>query len=240
MDELSAFRGAPQSLLTLEDELFRRCDLVFTGGHSLYEAKQSAMPTCTPSRAASTRRTSVGPGAARSTPPTRPAWTSPRLGYFGVIDERLDLPLVDAAAQAMPQWQFVMVGPVAKIDPASLPRRPNLHWLGAKRYADLPAYLANWDVGIMPFALNEATRYISPTKTPEFLAAGVPVVSTPIRDVVQPYGEAGLVAIASGADGFVAAARTLMALAREPWLDAVDRQLPRCRPGTAPGTRCTA
>ena len=112
----------------------------------------------------------------------------PRLGFFGVIDERMDSSS-SAERRLRPDWQFVMLGPVVKIDPADLPRLPNIHWLGGKTYDELPAYLAGWDVGFMPFALNEATRYISPTKTPEFLAAGMPVVSTPITDVVRPYGE---------------------------------------------------
>ena len=118
-----------------------------------------------------------------------------------------------------------MVGTTAKIDPQALPRRPNLHWLGMRRYEALPAYLAHWDVGIMPFALNEATRFISPTKTPEFLAAGVPVVSTPIRDVVRPYGERGLVEIATTPDEWLAAIDRVFTRERTPWLARVDRFL---------------
>jgi glycosyltransferase involved in cell wall biosynthesis len=113
-----------------------------------------------------------------------------------VVDERMDLELVRALAEQRPDWRFVMIGPVAKIDPDALPRLPNLHWLGGKAYAELPAYLSGWDAGFMPFALNESTRFISPTKTPEFLAAGLPVVSTPVLDVVRDWGEAGLVDIA--------------------------------------------
>jgi UDP-galactopyranose mutase len=134
----------------------------------------------------------------------------PRLGYAGVIDERLDLELIDKIAQRRPQWQLVMIGPVVKIDPAMLPRRSNIHWLGMKDYRDLPAYFAGWDVAMMPFALNDATRFISPTKTPEYLSAGLPVVSTPIRDVVRPYGELGLARIAQHAEEFVAAADQAM------------------------------
>jgi len=129
----------------------------------------------------------------------------PRLGYFGVIDERMDLPLLAGLAAARPSWQIVMVGPVAKIEEAALPRAGNIHYLGRKPYAELPAYLAGWDVALLPFARNEATRFISPTKTPEYLAAGRPVVSTPIRDVVRPYGERGLVRVADDVDAFVAA-----------------------------------
>jgi glycosyltransferase involved in cell wall biosynthesis len=124
----------------------------------------------------------------------------PRVGFAGVIDERLDVTLLEQAAAQMPDVQFVMIGPVVKIDPASLPRRPNIHWLGPKSYAELPLYMAFWEMGWMPFALNEATRYISPTKTPEFLAAGLPVVSTAIVDVVRSYGAQGLVQIADAED----------------------------------------
>ena len=129
----------------------------------------------------------------------------PRIGYCGVIDERIDLGLIRQVAWARRDWQFVMIGPVAKIDPASLPQAVNIHYLGMKTYAELPAYMAGWDVAIMPFAHNDATRFISPTKTPEYLAAGCPVVSTSIRDVVHPYGDEGLVAIADTPEDFVVA-----------------------------------
>jgi UDP-galactopyranose mutase len=122
---------------------------------------------------------------------------------MGVLDERIDLHLLALVAELRPQWQLILIGPTAKIDPSTLPRGKNLHYLGGKPYADLPSYLAGWDVGLMPFALNDATRYISPTKTPEYLAAGLPVVSTPIRDVITPYGKRGLVRIASTATEFV-------------------------------------
>jgi glycosyltransferase involved in cell wall biosynthesis len=128
-------------------------------------------------------------------------------------------------AALRPDWHFVMIGPVVKIDPASLPQRPNIHWLGGKSYNELPHYLAGWDVGFMNFALNEATKFISPTKTPEFLAAGVPVVSTAITDVVRPYGEKGLVEIARDAKEVVAKVETIFARPKEPWLARVDRHL---------------
>jgi UDP-galactopyranose mutase len=105
-----------------------------------------------------------------------------------------------------------MIGPVVKIDEASLPRLANIHYLGMKSYDELPSYMAGWDVAILPFAHNAATRFISPTKTPEYLAAGCPVVSTSIRDVVRPYGERRLVAIADTPSEFadaIAAALTV-------------------------------
>ncbi|MDB4931863.1 MAG: hypothetical protein JWM10_4347 [Myxococcaceae bacterium] len=196
MDELSGFRGAPPELVTRERQLFARADLVFTGGQSLYEAKRAAH------RSVHAFPSSVDAAhfeRARATP-DEPAdqrdIAHPRVGYFGVIDERLDLELLASLADARPDRQFVMIGPVVKIDEASLPRRANLHYLGGKTYSELPAYLAHWDAAMMPFALNEATRFISPTKTLEYLAAGKPVVSTAIRDVVIPYGVAGVVHIA--------------------------------------------
>lgn len=118
-----------------------------------------------------------------------------------------------------------MIGPVVKIDPAGLPRRGNLHWLDGKPYAQLPDYLAGWDAGFMPFAINEATRFISPTKTPEFLAAGLPVVSTPVRDVQRPYGDLGLVDIAGNAAAMATALEAAMTRPRAGHLRTADRFL---------------
>jgi len=210
MDELSMFRGAPRELGLLEEDLLRRADLVFTGGVSLFEAKRGRHPQvhAFPSGVdvahfAQARDQEDGYNEQQNMP-------RPRLGYAGVIDERLDLDLIAGIAKARPAWQIVMIGPTAKITPESLPRAANIHWLGMKDYQDLPKYFAGWDVGIMPFALNDATRFISPTKTPEYLAAGLPVVSTPIRDVVRPYGDLGLAHIAENVDEFVAAAEHAM------------------------------
>jgi UDP-galactopyranose mutase len=209
MDELAAFAGAPPDLPGLERELLLRADVVTTGGQSLYEAKRALHRNVHlfPSSV------DVAHFARARTAPEAPDQTRlprPRLGYFGVIDERMDFALVAGIADARPDWQLVIVGPVAKIDPATLPRRPNIHYFGPRRYDELPAYLAGWDVALLPFARNEATRFISPTKTPEYLAAGRPVVSTPIRDVVRPYGERGLVTVAASASDFVAAVERLL------------------------------
>ena len=225
MDELSLFRGASQALITMEDALFARADLVFTGGMSLYEAKRNrhrnlhAFPSSIDfSHFSKARKGRADPGDQAPIP-------SPRFGFFGVIDERMDLDLVAAVADRRPELSVVMIGPVAKIDPASLPRRANIHWLGGRSYDELPLYLSGWDVGFMPFALNEATRFISPTKTPEFLAAGVPVVSTAIRDVVNPYGDKGLVEIARDADEVVAKIDLIAGRSKASWLAKVDRHL---------------
>lgn len=211
MDELSAFRGAPPALLQRERELLQRADLVFTGGYSLYEAKRDRHPRVFPFPSSVDVAHFGQARAALPEPADQAGLARPRLGFYGVIDERLDLDLLAAVARLRPQWQWLILGPVVKIDPASLPQLPNLHYLGGKTYDELPAYLAGWDVALMPFALNEATRFISPTKTPEYLAGGCPVVSTPITDVVRTYGDSGVVWIAEGAEAFVAACEAALA-----------------------------
>lgn len=206
MDELALFHGADSRIRLLETELMARADVMFTGGVSLYEAKRNRHRNIHPvpsSVDVAHFRGVRAPGLGE--PVDQAAIAGPKVGFFGVIDERMDMDLVAALAEARPDLQFVMLGPVVKIDPAARPMAPNLHWLGGKAYAELPAYLAHWQCGIMPFARNDATRFISPTKTPEFLAAGLPLVSTAIRDVVRPWGEAGLVEIADDAAGFAAA-----------------------------------
>lgn len=228
MDELREFAFAPPELAAREQQLLRRADLVFTGGHSLYEAKRHQHHDVHPFPSGIDRDHFA---AARDPQPESDYQTAiprPRLGWFGVIDERLDLELLAGVADARPDWHIVMIGPVVKIDPATLPRRPNIHWLGARPYDELPAYIAGWDAAILPFARNAATRYISPTKTPEYLAAGKPVVSTSIRDVVRPYGEAGLVHVADTPAAFVAAVLAAQAGVCEAWLARVDAHLAGC------------
>ncbi|WP_245426890.1 glycosyltransferase family 1 protein [Mesorhizobium sp. YM1C-6-2] len=222
MDELSGFKDPPARLIEYEKQLFATADLVFTGGDSLYQAKRTQHPyvyafpsSIDAEHFGKARRHLEDPAGQHLIP-------HPRIGFFGVIDERMDLGLVASTATSMPDCQFVMLGPVVKIDPATLPRAANLHWLGSKSYDELPSYLRHWSAGWMPFALNESTRFISPTKTPEFLAAGLPVVSTAIADVVRPYGVMGLVGIASS-DNIVQELRK--ALARKgdaTWLGKVD------------------
>ncbi|WP_426749712.1 glycosyltransferase family 1 protein [Myxococcus sp. Y35] len=225
MDELSAFQGAPPDLLRNEAELLTLADVVFTGGQSLFEAKRDRHPNvhAVPSSVdvahfATARR-------AQDEPEDQAAIPHPRLGFFGVVDERMDLALLEALATARPDWHLVILGPVVKIDAAHLPHRPNLHFLGSKPYTQLPTYLAGWDVALMPFAHNASTRFISPTKTPEYLAAGRPVVSTSIRDVVRPYGEQGLVRIADTPMAFVRACEAALVEDRAGWLSRVDAYL---------------
>ena len=210
MDELSAFRGAPPGLRQAESDLFSAADVVFTGGRSLYESKRTfhssvhCFPSSIESEHFAVARTSA------PDPIDQAPIAHPRIGFCGVIDERMDLALISTVAESHPSWQFVMVGPVVKISQADLPRSTNLHYLGGKSYDEIPHYMAGWNVAMLPFAKNESTRFISPTKTPEYLAAGLPVVSTSIADVVRPYGEQGLVEIADGANDFASAIEKLL------------------------------
>lgn len=220
MDELSAFLGAPAPLIEMERRLLQRADVVFTGGYSLYEAKQKrhpkvfAFPSCIDYDHFS--KASAG----LPDPADQAAIAGPRIGYSGVIDERLDLKMIGELAQQQPGWQFIFVGPVVKVNPDSLPQAPNIHYLGMKPYEELPAYFSNWQVAMMPFAINEATRFISPTKTPEYLAAGLPVISTPVCDVVRSYGYLEQVVIA---DSVAAFQRGISLLLRHP--DSSDAKL---------------
>ncbi|WP_028241137.1 glycosyltransferase family 1 protein [Stutzerimonas azotifigens] len=227
MDELSAFRGAPPELVERERELLARADLVFTGGYSLYEAKRERHDNAHPFPSSVDVEHFAAARRPQADPEDQAAIPHPRLGFYGVIDERLDIGLVDRVAALRPHWQIVLVGPVVKIDPADLPRRENIHYLGGKTYDELPQYLSGWDVAIMPFALNDSTRFISPTKTPEYLAGGCPVVSTPITDVVRTYGDTGIVRIAATPEEFIAAAEAALADAgdRDRLLESADRIL---------------
>lgn len=206
MDELSAFRGAPPGLRFAEAELFRKADLVFTGGKSLYESKKHQNPSvhCFPSSI--DRKFFCTARDFHNDPEDQAPIPHPRLGFCGVIDERMDIDLLAGIAALRPDWHFIMLGPVVKIERSELPANTNIHYLGSKDYRSLPSYFANWDAGLLPFARNESTRFISPTKTPEYLAAGLPVVSTSITDVVDPYGRNGLVHIADSPERFVAEA----------------------------------
>ncbi len=211
MDELSAFDHAPPALLAREQDLLDRADLVFTGGPSLYRAKRDRHPSvhCFPSSVDAAHFGQARPGAAAlAEPADQREIPRPRLGFFGVIDERLDPEIVGALAASHPEWDVVMVGPVVKIDPAGLPQAPNLHWLGGKDYSELPAYLAGWDVCLLPFAQNRSTEFISPTKTLEYFAAERPVVSTPITDVAEPYGD--IVRLADTPSTFVCACESAL------------------------------
>ena len=210
MDELSLFLGAPPELLSREAALLKSADVMFTGGPSLYRAKQARHSNvhCFPSSVDAAHFRTARPGDPSAIPEAedQAGLPHPRFGFYGVIDERLDLALLDFIAAARPGWQIVLVGPVVKIDPASLPRRPNIHYFGQCSYDDLPRYLRGWDVCLLPFARNDATRFISPTKTLEYMAAELPIVSTPITDVAEPYGN--IVYLGATPEEFLAACDT--------------------------------
>jgi len=226
MDELSSFKNAPPELKRLESKLFTLADVVFTGGHALYEFKKNqhgniyAFPSSIDKEHfATARRDMIQPDDQVDIP-------HPRLGFYGVLDERFDIELVRDLAALRPDWNIVLIGPVVKIDPVTLPNSNNIHYLGGKPYEQLPAYLSGWDVAIMPFAINASTKYISPTKTPEYLAGGKPVVSTPIADVVNDYGMFGLVDIARNAEEYVACIETILTTKEnKKWLAKVDLNL---------------
>jgi UDP-galactopyranose mutase len=223
MDELAAFKGASPRLRELEAELFKKADLVFTGGHSIYESKRTqhpevyAFPSSIDKAHFAQARTNIAEPADQQNIP------HPRFGFYGVVDERFDIELLGQVAALRPEWHWVIIGPVVKIDSAVLPQAENIHYLGGKNYKELPVYLSSWDVATMPFAINESTKYISPTKTPEYLAGGKPVVSTPIRDVIRPYGDQNLVHIASTAEEFeVALEKALAQRDDQEWLAKTD------------------
>jgi glycosyltransferase involved in cell wall biosynthesis len=222
MDELSAFQGAPPALVEQEKRLFDLADVVFAGGASLYESKRTQHPNVHlfPSSIdyahfAAARGDVDEPNDQKQIP-------HPRIGFYGVLDERLDRDLLREAAALRPEWHFILIGPVVKIGEDDLPRAANIHYLGQKNYKELPAYLGHWDVAMLPFARNASTRFISPTKTPEYLAGGRPVVSTPITDVVRPYGERKLVHIGETAAEFTAAVDAALKGGDAAWLSRVD------------------
>jgi glycosyltransferase involved in cell wall biosynthesis len=223
MDELAAFKFAPAELVQLEKELLDKADVVFTGGHTIYQSKKHSHPNIHPfpssidkAHFAQGRQTGIEPEDQRNIP-------HPRLGFYGVIDERFDIELIRQVAEARPDWHFVLIGPIVKIDPAHLPQFPNIHYPGGRKYDELPLYLSGWDIALIPFAINESTKFISPTKTPEYLAAGKPVISTPITDVIHPYGDEHLVYIASTADEFLSAANSILNQTdRSEWLQKTD------------------
>ncbi|GHB61095.1 glycosyltransferase family 1 protein [Persicitalea jodogahamensis] len=226
MDELSAFKFAPQELKELEEKLFSKAHVVFTGGHSLYEFKKKQHLNTHFFPSSIDKSHFVKARKPGSEPADQAIIAGPKIGFYGVIDERFDIELIRGIAEARPDWHIVLIGPIVKIDPAHLPQLPNIHYLGSKSYDELPGYLSGWEVALIPFLRNESTRFISPTKTPEYLAGGKPVVSTPIRDVVHPYGVNQLVAIGETTEDFVTIIdKWMMPEDRTAWLRGVDEFL---------------
>lgn len=228
MDELSGFLFAPPALTQTEAALMKRADLVFTGGHTLFQAKKHLHSNIHPFPSSIDKAHFLTARNITTEPDDQGSLPRPRIGFYGVIDERLNIALLGELAEKRPEWQFVLIGPIVKIDPATLPSQKNIHYPGGKDYKDLPRYLAGWDIAMMPFALNASTKFISPTKTPEYLAGGKPVISTSITDVITPYGDMGLVHIADTADEFIAAAEQILHTAdddKKAWLEKVDQYL---------------
>jgi glycosyltransferase involved in cell wall biosynthesis len=226
MDELSAFKFAPTALKDFEKQLLSLADLVFTGGNSLYEAKKNSNANVFSFPSSIDKEHFQGARYIVQEPNDQANIPYPRLGFFGVIDERFDIALISEAAESQPDWNFVFIGPVVKIDPAILPRANNIFYLGSKSYQELPTYLSGWDIALIPFAINESTRYISPTKTPEYLAAGKPVISTPIADVIEPYETLGLVQVINNSSELINAAQKLLkGESKTEWLASVDDYL---------------
>ncbi|QJR81681.1 NAD(P)-binding protein [Alteromonas pelagimontana] len=213
MDELSAFHNAPRQLLQREKALLNIADIVFTGGPSLFQAKRNLHQNvhCFPSSVDAVHFEQALDRC--NGHPLQANIEGPKLGFYGVIDERLDLNLIAALADANASWQIILVGPVVKINPDTLPQRANIHYFGQQPYQALPQFLTDWDLCLLPFALNESTRFISPTKVLEYMAAQLPVVSTAITDVVLPYGD--IVAIGHDTAQFIGACEDALALTEQ-------------------------
>jgi glycosyltransferase involved in cell wall biosynthesis len=226
MDELSAFKFAPKELVLLEKKLMAKADLVFTGGNSLYEAKKKQHTNIYPFPSGIEKEHFIKARRRLPEPLDQSVIKGVKIGFYGVIDERFDIDLIEELADERPEWQFILIGPVVKIEQDSLPKNRNIHYLGHKSYKELPDYLSHWEIAMIPFLLNESTEFISPTKTPEYLSAGVPVVSTMIRDVIHPYGIKKLVHICAGKDDFIQAIETeLNKTSKGVWLKRVDQYL---------------
>jgi glycosyltransferase involved in cell wall biosynthesis len=223
MDELSLFKNAPAELKDLEKRLMAKSDVVFTGGNSLYEAKKHQHANIHSFPSSIDKTHFVKARTNKIQPEEQAHISNPKLGFYGVIDERFDIELIRAIADARPNWEFMLIGPVLKINRALLPQNENIHYLGQKSYDELPAYLSGWDIALIPFMLNDSTKFISPTKTPEYLAAGKPVVSTAIRDVINPYANQKLVHIGHTAEDFIEAIELeLNTKNKKQWLSKVD------------------
>ncbi|MEP6927008.1 MAG: glycosyltransferase [Ginsengibacter sp.] len=226
MDELSAFKFAPPKIKEIEAKLLLRADVVFTGGYSLYEAKKHLHHNIHAFPSSIDKKHFMVARKPQKDPADQFNIPYPRIGFYGVLDERLDIQLLESMALSRPHWHFILIGPIIKIDADTLPKRDNIHYLGPKKYNELPGYLAGWDIAMLPFALNESTKYISPTKTPEYLAGGKPVISTSIKDVVTPYGQKGLVHIADTCEEFINAAEIIFkGNDKDKWLHKVDEFL---------------
>ena len=203
MDELSQFKFAPPEIVARERLLLKKADVVFTGGRKMCESKSRYAKNCHfYGCGVDVKHFSQARSAETAVPADiRFGESKVVLGYFGVVDERLDYELIGKLAAAHPNWHIVIIGPTCKVDPAAFPQAPNLHWLGRREYTHLPAYTKGFDVCLMPFAMNEATEFINPTKALEYMATARPIVSTPVPDVLANFGN--VVKIAREHDRFI-------------------------------------
>jgi UDP-galactopyranose mutase len=222
MDELTALAAAPSDFRAAEQGLLARADLVLTNGHSLFEAKRHLNPnvhefpsSVDPAHFSRARNGTRDPADQNAIP-------RPRIGFLGLLDERLDRELLADVAARTPGWHYILIGPIPKGAARALPEAPNLHHLGPKPYDVLPDYVAGWDVAMSPFVRNESTRYLNPTNTLEYLAAGKPIVSTSIAEVVEPYGDRQLVRIANTPEEFIDCIRAALCDRPAVWLPRVD------------------
>jgi glycosyltransferase involved in cell wall biosynthesis len=203
MDELSQFKGAPRELVRRERELLNAADVVFAGGPKMARSKARFNSNChSYGCGVDIKHFGKARHAATKVPQDVAQLSGPVLGYIGVVDERLDYDLLANLADHNPAWSIAIVGPHTKVDPADFPKRDNLHFLGGRDYSQLPAYAKAFDVCMMPFAKNEATEYINPTKALEYMATGRPIVSTDVEDVVLQFSD--VVEIAVTHDEFIA------------------------------------
>lgn len=195
MDELSQFKGAPPTLVERERDLLEVADVVFCGGRKMRDKRLRVNPNSYfYGTGVDCRHFGSAQSATLAVDPEIAELDGPILGYFGVVDERIDYELLATLADADPSWHVVIVGPWTKVDPAEFPRRRNLHWFGARPYAQLPSITKGFTVCLMPFALNEATEYINPTKALEYMAAGRPVISTALDEVKSNFANVARIA----------------------------------------------
>ena len=227
MDELSAFKFAPAELKATEKELLNKADIVFTGGYSLYHAKKHLHKNIYPFPSSIEKEHFAQARIIDEDPADQKNIPHPRLGFFGVIDERFDIDLINRSGRKKTGMEFCFNRPGYKNKSEVFYQKIKTFFiLNSKSYTELPHYISGWDIALIPFAINESTKFISPTKTPEYLAAGKPVISTPIADVVKPYGEKKLVSIVTSADEFInAAEKILNQKNKKSWLKKVDEFL---------------
>jgi len=209
VDDHASFSGYNRDqVLRDEEELCRRADLVVTTAQALQESKKGWNPhTLLVPHGVDYEHFSKSVTDNFTIPMDLVDIPKPRLGFIGLIRDWVDLDLLAAAARQRSHWHFVIIGD-STIDLSRYRAQPNLHFLGRKPYEALPAYCRHFDVGLIPFKVNDLTRAVNPIKLREYLAAGLPVVSTPMPEV-QQYDH--LIRISDSVDSFVEAIEASLA-----------------------------